>query len=213
MEWETLSLTCVEHQKDDLFAKLMALFSLSPLVISISLATFMFCKRDTYSIIFSIGLVLNFVMVQVEKIIIKEPRPPGGPGERSLFQYGMPSMHCQFVSFFALFLTLSIILRWKMSLSSKSFYLFAINVILFGTCVSRVYLLYHTVRQVIVGVVVGACLGVTWYYLTKWVSYYVNRFILSSTIAEYFCIRNLGHLEDATQFEYDIAMRSLMKNQ
>lgn len=212
MEWETLSLTCVEHQKDDLFAKFIALFSLSPMVISISLVTFLFCKRDIYSILLSIGLVLNFLLVQVEKIIIKEPRPPGGPGQRSLFQYGMPSMHCQFVAFFALFLTMCLILRWRMSTFLRVFYFTVIHGLLVATCVSRVYLMYHTVRQVIVGVVMGAILGVAWFVISNRVSYYMNRFILHSSIAKYFCIRSLGHLEDATQFEYDIVMRALTKH-
>ena len=212
MEWESLSLTCVEYQRDDLVGKLMALFSLSPLFISISFATFIFCRRDTYSILFFVGMILNFLIVQVEKIIVREPRPPGGPGHRSLFEYGMPSMHCQFISFFTLFLSLCLVLRWRVTPLHRLLYLTALSALLLLTCVSRVYLVYHTASQVVIGAFMGALFGVIWYYFTNWVSPYVNRVILHSNVAKYFCVRTLSHLEDAAQFEYDIVMRVLAKH-
>ena len=212
MEWESLSLTCVEYQRDDLIAKLMALFSLSPLFISISFATFIFCKRDTYSITFFVGMVLNFLFVQVEKIVIREPRPLGGPGDRSLFEYGMPSMHCQFTSFFTFFLSLCLTLRWKVTPLYRVFYLTGLYALLFFTCVSRVYLMYHTTGQVVVGALMGALLGVIWYYVTNRVISHINRALLHSNMSKHFCVRTLSHLEDATQFEYDIVMRVLGKH-
>ena len=189
----------------------MALFSLSPLFISISLATFIFCKRDIYSMLLFVGMVLNFLMVQVVKRLIQEPRPPGGPGNRTLFEFGMPSMHCQFLSFFTLFLSLCLTLRWRVTLFYKLFYLTGLYALLLLTCVSRVYLMYHTLRQVIVGAAIGALLGVVWYHLTNRVSPHINRVLLHSDVAKHFCIRTLSHLEDATQFEYDIVMRVLAK--
>ena len=213
MEWEALALTSVEYQRGDLFGKLMAVFSLSPLFISISFLTFIYCKRDMYSILFFIGLAINFLIVQVMKRIIQEPRPAEGPGTRSLFEYGMPSMHSQFLSFFTVFLSLSLALRWKLPNLWRCLYLSALYALSVATCVSRVYLLYHTPVQVLAGVAMGSVFGAIWYCITRWVSLPLNSLVLHSRLAKYFCVRSLSHLEDVVQFEYDITMRVLNKRE
>jgi len=124
--------------------------------------------------------ILNFGL----KRWIKEERPQQMHGKG----YGMPSSHSQFVSFFSISLTLFLLLRHQPSSSrhSKSngsgaaiyptyrqssvFERLVLSVLaLMGAasvCASRIYLSYHTPKQVMVGVAAGAMFAIVWFTFT-----------------------------------------------
>lgn len=93
--------------------------------------------------------------------------------------YGMPSSHAQFVAFFSTFLTLFLLFRhdphnhpsastthmptpfWqRLALSILSLFSAA------AVAQSRIYLDYHTPRQVYVGVAVGVGCAIAWFIVT-----------------------------------------------
>ena len=89
--------------------------------------------------------------------------------------YGMPSSHAQFVAFFSLSLSLFLLFRHKPAPSSThtptSFLeRLALSIVAClcagAVATSRVYLNYHTPKQVLVGCVAGVSFAVCWFLLT-----------------------------------------------
>ena len=89
--------------------------------------------------------------------------------------YGMPSSHSQFVAFFAVSLSLFLIVRHvptrTTSYSPTTFaerILLSLLALLSAGAVgcSRVYLNYHTPRQVWVGIAAGALFAAVWFLFT-----------------------------------------------
>lgn len=89
--------------------------------------------------------------------------------------YGMPSSHAQFVAFFAVSLSLFLLLRHvpKHSNSSSASTMLERMLLSGLSCVcaslvaaSRVYLNYHTPRQVLVGVAAGTLFALFWFSCT-----------------------------------------------
>ena len=124
--------------------------------------------------------VLNFGL----KRLIKEERPQQMHGKG----YGMPSSHSQFVSFFSISFTLFLLLRhqpshsppitkqvsgaaiyptYKQSTVAERVLLSALALAgAASVCASRIYLSYHTPKQVMVGVGAGAGFAMFWFALT-----------------------------------------------
>ena len=90
--------------------------------------------------------------------------------------YGMPSSHAQFVAFFSISLTLFLLFRhtpksasvYHTPLTLASRALLSLIAILCASTVaaSRIYLNYHTVRQVLVGCGAGAFSAIAWFLTT-----------------------------------------------
>jgi dolichyldiphosphatase len=90
--------------------------------------------------------------------------------------YGMPSSHAQFVAFFAAYLSLFILIRHNSrdNVHQSSTHvptplwqrmLLALSSVVGAAAVarSRIYLNYHTPRQVLAGCAVGAACAVAWF--------------------------------------------------
>jgi dolichyldiphosphatase len=86
----------------------------------------------------------------------------------------MPSSHSQFMTFFAAYVTVYLLHRYTNprffdDRTVKSSFIVRIaqsSVVIFGAslvCISRVYLRYHTTRQVLFGAAIGVFLGLAWY--------------------------------------------------
>lgn len=136
---------------------------------------------------------LNFVL----KRIIKEERPKGkhssSPYSNSILQrtganvvkcmstemfgkgYGMPSSHAQFMTYFAIYMSLFLVFRHSPSYAGSYPYSdFLLRTALtVGLCASavavsasRVYLNYHTPRQVLAGSAVGLVCACGWFVVT-----------------------------------------------
>lgn len=94
--------------------------------------------------------------------------------------YGMPSSHAQFVAFFSTFLTLFILLRHdphnhphasNTHLPTPMWQRLGLSVLSFAGAAavaqSRIYLNYHTPRQVYIGVAAGVSCAVGWFVVTS----------------------------------------------
>ncbi|PVH74967.1 PAP2-domain-containing protein [Cadophora sp. DSE1049] len=111
---------------------------------------------------------LNFAL----KRILKEERPKQMHGKG----YGMPSSHAQFVAFFSLSLTLFLLFRHvpKKPTPSHTPLTMVSRVLLSGLALasaglvawSRIYLNYHTEKQVMVGCLAGTLSAVSWFLIT-----------------------------------------------
>jgi len=120
--------------------------------------------------------------------------------------YGMPSSHAQFVTFFSLSLTFFLLFRHsphptfthtpttyaqRVTLSIASLISAA------AVAASRIYLNYHTPKQVLVGCAAGAVFAVVWYIFTSllrsqgWIWWGLNH-----PLAKLFRIRDLVIEED-----------------
>lgn len=112
--------------------------------------------------------LLNFGL----KRWIKEERPRRIHGKG----YGMPSSHAQFVAYWSVFLALFLLVRHVPANKSKSSRPWSLvervavtatcGVLAAATAWSRVYLGYHTTKQVLVGSAVGAFTAVAWFVVT-----------------------------------------------
>ena len=91
--------------------------------------------------------------------------------------YGMPSSHAQFVTFFSLSLSLFLLFRHTPNPSPSDVLitfpqrlLLSILALLCAgaVAVSRVYLNYHTPKQVLAGSAAGAISALAWFMVTAW---------------------------------------------
>ncbi|CAG8433160.1 9561_t:CDS:2 [Diversispora eburnea] len=92
--------------------------------------------------------------------------------------YGMPSSHAQFVSYFSIFAIL---------------YLF-----------TRIYLNYHTSKQIIVGNIAGILFAIGWFILIENILRPLGLFdlIVNSEIAKYLYLRDSSDNENIIRIEY-----------
>jgi dolichyldiphosphatase len=89
--------------------------------------------------------------------------------------YGMPSSHAQFVAFFSISLSLFLLVRHVPSHANSyapstmvERVLLSILACLCASAVaaSRIYLNYHTPKQVLVGAVAGIAFAIIWFFFT-----------------------------------------------
>lgn len=124
----------------------------------------------------------------------------------------MPSSHAQFACFFSTSLALFLLFRHQPIPHPKSSFgsphrpfsfierlALSVLVTLFAGCValSRIYLNYHTPKQVAVGYGAGACSALAWFLVTSW----LRRagwviWILDTTLAKLLRLRDLVVEED-----------------
>lgn len=120
--------------------------------------------------------------------------------------YGMPSSHAQFVTFFSVSLSLFLLLRHAPTpTTSHSPFTFSERALLsLVACVcaaavalSRIYLNYHTPKQVLVGCAAGLAFALAWFVFTAalrrlgWIEW-----ALDTPIAQMLRMRDLVITED-----------------
>jgi dolichyldiphosphatase len=149
--------------------------------------------------------VLNFAL----KRLIKEERPPRMNGKG----YGMPSSHAQFVTFFAVSMALFLLFRHRppgsgqrrrnhtpMTMAERAFWSVVGLIGALTIAWSRVYLNYHTEKQVLVGCAAGSVIAVTWFIITSvlrrigWVAW-----AMEIPLAKWLRVRDLVVEEDLCQ--------------
>ena len=173
----------------------LALLSLLPPFVIVSLVTAVVFYKDVIAAYLLVGCLFSSVFTSILKNrIIKEERPPRYDSVEEEIEYGMPSNHSSFAFFCATFVILYILRgggSWAMkSLPSYKvpvqvnitthykliyhklwFHLHNLVTILvslllaIGCTYSRVFLGYHTTKQVYAGSILGILLGVMWYTL------------------------------------------------
>jgi len=146
---------------------------------------------------------VNFIL----KRVIKEERPPQIYGKG----YGMPSSHAQFVAYWSVFLSLFLLVRHRpprvvrhdhqpYSFLERALASVGALVIAAAVAWSRVYLNYHTAKQVMVGSLAGAVTATAWYGATEVLRQTgILSWVLQLPIARYLRIRDLVVEEDPSQ--------------
>ncbi|RHZ72437.1 hypothetical protein Glove_242g141 [Diversispora epigaea] len=193
------SLTFVEYNPSDPISFMFAFITLSPLALIVSYVSIIFARREIATINMFIGQVICEVVSFGLKRWIKEKRPNDKIG------YGMPSSHAQFVSYFSIFAILYLFTRITFrDISLK----YLISLILIGFMIivsySRIYLNYHTSKQIIVGNIAGILFAIGWFILIENILRPLGVFdlIVNSEIAKYFYLRDSSNNENIIRIEY-----------
>ena len=123
--------------------------------------------------------------------------------------YGMPSSHAQFVSFFAIYLFLFLLSRhkpaWRRSQTVLHAFERVLTVLVLGVgCVvvsaSRIYLNYHTQRQVLAGCAVGSLCAFGWFFVIDFLrnAGWIDQ-VLDLPAARYARARDMLRTEDLAE--------------
>ncbi|KAH7051114.1 hypothetical protein B0J12DRAFT_740057 [Macrophomina phaseolina] len=170
----SLSLTHVHYNPHDRFSYLCAWLALVPQGLCVVYATLIWSSREAEVALMFAGQMACEALNWGLKRLIKEERPRQMYGKG----YGMPSSHAQFVSFFSLYLALFLLYRHAphpthTHTPTTFAQRLALSVLALGAAAavafSRIYLSYHTSKQVLVGCAAGAAFAVVWFGVTGWV--------------------------------------------
>ncbi|KAF9962052.1 hypothetical protein BGZ65_009799 [Modicella reniformis] len=118
----SLSLTHVRFAADNIYSKIFAYLTLSPLAITCGYIAVVLATRDLSVILMFGGQLLNECINFVLKRIVKQARPTAELGDG----YGMPSSHSQFMAYFA---TYTILLMYRAGASSGNWSQHLISVV------------------------------------------------------------------------------------
>ncbi|CAG9099723.1 hypothetical protein JYU34_002686 [Plutella xylostella] len=207
IEWQPLSLTLVEYPKGDWLGKFLAIVSLSPFGIGSGFIALILFRRDLHTIAFFLGTLVNEALNYVLKRTIQETRPFA---RGHLYtEYGMPSSHAQFIWFFNTYVFYFVLIRLH-QINNKSILSALWRVILLGVCtglallvsIGRVYLLYHTTLQVVVGAGVGFVFATIWFALVHKVCTPFFPQIVSFKLSELLMLRDTTLIPNVLWFEY-----------
>ena len=184
-----LAVTHVYYSPHDPFSLVSAYLALIPQALMVIYVTLIYARREIEVVLMFAGQLLCELANWILKRLIKEDRPKGTYFPRSWSSwvdeveilgegYGMPSSHSQFMAFFAVYVALYLLHRYPSPPSNNYSLLYRTRktalvirllqstIVLCGAslvCMSRIYLRYHTPRQVIAGAGTGAFLGIAWY--------------------------------------------------
>ncbi|KAL7643013.1 UNVERIFIED_CONTAM: hypothetical protein RMT77_006302 [Armadillidium vulgare] len=205
-DWTSFTLTHVEYLRGDNLGQFLAIISLYPISLIISFITLILFRRDIHTITFFIGILVCEGINLILKNIIAEPRPFL---RTTLYtEYGMPSSHSQMSWFFTVYSIFFILLRLRHNHCCAVENLWKTVVIVGLSCVasmvtySRVYLLYHTWSQVLVGSIVGIIFGCIWFALTHYLFAPLFPVIASWNVCEFLMIRDTSLIPNILWFEY-----------
>ncbi|KAJ5936777.1 hypothetical protein N7466_003227 [Penicillium verhagenii] len=201
----SLSLTHVHYNPEDPLSFASAWLALLPQALCVSYTTLIWATREMEVIMMFAGQLgceaLNFVL----KRLIKEERPKEMLGKG----FGMPSSHAQFMTFFSVYLTFFLLFRHTPAYATSYPFLGtllrgAVTLILLAVAgavaTSRIYLNYHTPRQVLAGCGAGVVCAFGWFVITGllrrwgWIDWAVEL-----TLSRLLRIRDLVVSEDLAE--------------
>ncbi|TQB69562.1 hypothetical protein MPDQ_001691 [Monascus purpureus] len=198
----SLSLTHVHYNPEDPVSFASAWLALVPQALCVVYVSLIWVSREVEVLLMFAGQLgceaVNFAL----KRVIKEERPQQMYGK----DYGMPSSHAQFVAYFAVYLCLFLFFRRTPAQPSsragaKSLERVAMSfVFCFGSALvaaSRIYLNYHTPKQVLAGCAAGAVCAVSWFFATDFLrtAGWIDR-ALNLAIVRFARVRDLAISED-----------------
>ncbi|CAM1508389.1 Fc.00g052370.m01.CDS01 [Cosmosporella sp. VM-42] len=208
----SLSLTHVYYDPDDYLSLLCAYLALLPQALVIVYTTLVLFTREAEIALMFAGQLACEAMNFALKRLIKEERPQRIHGKG----YGMPSSHAQFVAYWSVSLALFLLVRhcppkllqgraessvhrpWSML--ERFAVSLAAGVIAAATAWSRVYLNYHTPKQVLLGVAAGVISAVGWFVITSILRQTgLLGWALDHPISRAFRVRDLAVEEDMCQ--------------
>ncbi|KAF2203013.1 DOLPP1 protein [Delitschia confertaspora ATCC 74209] len=198
----SLSLTHVHYNPGDPISYLCAWLALVPQGLCVVYATLIWSNREIEILLMFAGQMACEALNWCLKRYIKEERPLEMHGKG----YGMPSSHAQFVTFFSVTLTLFLLFRHQPHpTETHTPYSFFQRLVLSvlalvsaaAVAISRIYLSYHTPKQVMVGCAAGAVFALFWFSVTA----YLRRsgwveWALDTYIARLLRVRDLVIQED-----------------
>ncbi|KAH9832618.1 PAP2-domain-containing protein [Rhodofomes roseus] len=197
-----LDLTYVLYPESSQTSLVLALLTLSPILINPAYAVLSVQTRELFFIEMWAGQMLCEALNWVIKHAIQEDRPTRELGDG----FGFPSSHSQWMGYFSTFLIWHLTYRHRFASSGWRFldlsWRIAVYMGLVGWALavtySRYYLSYHTPRQVIWGLSIGVLFG-TWYYAvvevlpTMWPRSSLGRAraaVLENPVSTWFRIRD-----------------------
>ena len=166
-----LKLTYVTYPNNGVVGKLAAIVTLSPMIVFAALVGAFVATQNIEILFLAKGLLLSTLCNETFKRIVQQPRPE----HSTIWGYGMPSDHSQFMAFFAAFSVCWIHYRDDLALSTNTASRKQLNkltkrfltsvLILWSLAVvwSRLYLNAHTIPQVRVGAMLGTIAGTIWF--------------------------------------------------
>ncbi|EUC33664.1 hypothetical protein COCCADRAFT_4789 [Bipolaris zeicola 26-R-13] len=168
-----------------------AWLALVPQALCVVYATLIWSNREIEIFLMFAGQMACEALNWVLKRYIKEERP------RQMHKYnkgyGMPSSHAQFVSFFSVTLALFLIFRHvphptethtPFSLGGRIVLSLLALLGAAAVAISRIYLSYHTPKQVMVGCAAGAIFALVWFAFTTylrragWIEWALDTWLL-----------------------------------
>lgn len=217
--------TYVLYEALDVFALPAVFFTLTPIFLMVFYLLWFLLTREIQPVLVVVGHCGNELANHIAKRVWKQLRPAlhAGFGSNDLhdflfnsLQYGMPSAHLQFMGYFAAVWGLHVWTQWPGLLRAQRGALVAL---LAGLCVavggSRVHLHYHTVEQVVVGALLGWCLGVVWFAVVTMLRVYgVVRWVLLWRVVSMWYVKDLvwecprGFREEWEEYQQRLAAGS-----
>ncbi|ESK96462.1 pap2 domain protein [Moniliophthora roreri MCA 2997] len=163
----SLDLTHVLYDDNSLLSLLLALVTLSPVLLMASYAALAVQTRELLIIVMWAGQFANEGFNYVLKHIIRQDRPNDLVGNG----YGFPSSHSQYMGFFSTFLICHLYYRHRFTSTGYPLvdilWRFMIYVGLIswalGVAYSRYHLKYHSPPQILWGLAIGIISGFTLY--------------------------------------------------
>ncbi|KAK9480493.1 PAP2 superfamily-domain-containing protein [Lipomyces japonicus] len=201
----SLAFTHVHYDPDDLFSQCQAYISLVPQAMCVMYGTLIISRREAETIMLLGGQVLSEIANLILKQLFKEERPSYEQhGIANELGYGMPSAHAQFMAFFTTYVTLWMYFRARHFSRRKRLLRLIFLLTLSGlVCYSRIYLYYHSVKQVLVGAVVGVVLGSGWLLVTATIREIgLLDYILDWGIVKWFYIKDTSQYRSYIRDEY-----------
>lgn len=162
--------TYILYDPKDVVSIVCVHFSLLPIYIMVFYTSWFLITREIEPVIVVGGHLIGEVLNKVIKHLLKLPRPDFhkdfGISSGHGLTYGMPSAHSQFMGFFAAYFACILM---KVPLKKIQRKLGVVGLLLSSLLVafSRVYLLYHTPQQTVVGLLVGIVLGLAYFLVTS----------------------------------------------
>lgn len=169
----SLSITHIHYDPNDSISYLCAWLALVPQGLCVVYATLIWSTREIEILLMFAGQMACEVFNLILKRILKEERPIQMHGKG----YGMPSSHAQFVAFFSTSLALFLLFRHTPKPATVSHTPFSmiervglsvLAIVGAGlVACSRIYLNYHTTKQVLVGCFAGVLSAFGWFLVTS----------------------------------------------
>lgn len=163
--------THILYDPSDLVSVVCVHLSLFPVYAMVFYTAWFLITREIEPVVVVGGHLASEIFNKIVKHAVKQPRPDFhkdfGKGSYGL-SYGMPSAHSQFMGFFAAYYICILLFQLNhLSKSSKTAGAFILASLTIFVASSRVYLLYHTIPQVLAGVILGVGIGLAYYVATS----------------------------------------------
>lgn len=162
--------TYILYDPNDIVSTACVQLSLLPVYIMVFYTSWFLITRESEPVIVVGGHLTSEILNKIVKKIFKQPRPAFhrnfGLASSSLL-YGMPSAHSQFMGFFAAYYVLIALFKVPLSRRERISVIVILPCLALGVAFSRVYLMYHTVEQVAIGVALGTTFGSFYFVVTS----------------------------------------------